>query len=75
MVGGESAALEFNCEYMIWDNKKGAVVAYGQLTLRQPFFLAMTAGTWSDAVTNLARALVTKSPFRNPAPRYKTVKP
>lgn len=72
MSGGESAALEFHTDYVVWDNRKGAVVAYGRLEQRTPFFMAMTTSTWSQAVTNLARAILTKSPFNNPSPAYKS---
>lgn len=69
---GEAAALLWRCEYVVWDNRKGAVVSYGKLEQKTSFFIAMTAGTWSDAVTTLVRSVLEKSPFRNPAPVYKS---
>jgi hypothetical protein len=55
--------LVHSAEFVIWDNRAGAVVSYGRVTSGIKVIGAMTDKTWAQGIASLGRDITAKTPF------------
>ncbi|MGA2507401.1 MAG: hypothetical protein ABSF80_08005 [Chitinispirillaceae bacterium] len=59
--GAESLTATAN--FVMWDNRKGTVAAYGTIGERMRIFDAMTKAVWVDLLKKMARAVADGMPY------------
>ena len=59
--GAESLTASAN--FVMWDNRKGTVAAYGTISERVRIFDAMTNAVWVDLLKKMARAVADGMPY------------
>jgi hypothetical protein len=66
MVGGSGGSdkLESKLLFIIWDYKANAPVCYGETSVANSVFMAMTRNTWKQQYSQILRGALQKTPFK-----------
>jgi len=56
-------SLQFKYKYIIWDNGKKQILAYGTQTIANDFSIALTKKKWDGTVEKMAKQILVDTPF------------
>ena len=61
---GKAPTFEMSCEYVLWDNLVGEIVAYGIAEAIQPLEYNLNRGELTDCVIKLSKDIIFHKPFK-----------
>lgn len=59
-----SESLTHSANFVLWDNSKGTVAAYGSVRERIKLYDPLTGATWTDMLGRMAASVTARMPYR-----------